>query len=169
VPIYALGDQVPDIHPDAYISPEAVIIGSVILGSQASVWPCAVLRGDDASITIGARTSVQDGTVIHTVPYRPTTIGADCAIGHNVHIEGAIVEDHALIGSGSVLLRATVRSGGVVAAGAVVTNGMDVPAGMMAAGIPAVLRPVKDPRLALNVNAYIARGKRFREELRRID
>ncbi|MDL4777004.1 MULTISPECIES: gamma carbonic anhydrase family protein [Thermomonosporaceae] len=67
--VYALGDQVPDLHPSAYVHPQATVIGSVVLGAGASVWPGAVLRGDYGTITVGARTSVQDGTVVHTRRY----------------------------------------------------------------------------------------------------
>jgi carbonic anhydrase/acetyltransferase-like protein (isoleucine patch superfamily) len=75
VPIYALGSQTPSIDSTAYVHPDAVIIGSVFIGPQSSVWPTAVLRGDDGEIRIGARTSIQDGTVVHTTPQWPTTVG----------------------------------------------------------------------------------------------
>src|SRR5271154_2494211 len=91
--LYALGDDRPRIHPEAYIHPEAVLIGEVRLGSQARVWPGVVIRGDNGPIVIGARTSIQDGTVIHTQPQNPTQIGADCVIGHLVHLEGCLLED----------------------------------------------------------------------------
>ena len=73
--IYALGDQVPKIHETAYVHPEAVIIGSVEIGPESTIWPGAVLRGDDGYIKIGARTSIQDNTVIHTTPNDPTIVG----------------------------------------------------------------------------------------------
>src|SRR5690606_5175753 len=103
VPIYALGDQVPDIHPDAYVHPDAVVIGSVVIGADSSVWPTAVLRGDDGFIRVGERTSIQDGSIVHTTWNHPTTIGDECTIGHNVHLEGCTIEDKALIGSGSIV------------------------------------------------------------------
>ena len=82
MPIYALGEQEPDIHPDAYVHPDAVLIGSVVLGADSSVWPGTVIRADDAPIVIGDRTSVQDGTVVHTTYMHHTTIGSDVVIGH---------------------------------------------------------------------------------------
>src|SRR5262245_55270767 len=89
MPIYALGDLEPDIHPDAFIHPDAVIIGRVTIGERSSVWPAAVLRGDiEGGIRIGARTSIQDGAVIHTTYEQATTVGDDCTIGHLVHLEG---------------------------------------------------------------------------------
>src|SRR6478672_3638363 len=127
MPLYALGDQVPDIDPTAYVHPDAVVIGSVTIGPESSVWPSAVLRGDHGEIRIGARTSVQDGTVMHCTPTFPTVVGDDCVLAH---LERCTVENFALVGSGSVVLHgALVRTGAVVGAGAVVPGGMEVPAG----------------------------------------
>ena len=75
MPIYALGDQVPRIHPTAYVHPDAVVIGSVTIGARSSVWPTAVLRGDDGEIVLGEETSVQDGSILHTTPTWPTVLG----------------------------------------------------------------------------------------------
>lgn len=172
MPIYALGDQEPTIAGDAYIHPQAVVIGSVTIGSEASVWPNAVLRGDDGSVTIGARTSIQDGSVIHTTAEYPTTVGVGCVIGHLVHLEGCTIEDGALVGSNSVVLhQAVVGAGALVAASAVVLGGTIVPAGAMAMGVPAVIRPDRaDPvEIASNAQDYVDRGRRFAAELRRLD
>src|SRR5919206_1216688 len=141
MPLYALGEQVPQIDPDAFVHPEATIIGNVDVGAQATVWPQTVLRGDQSRIVIGARTSVQDGAVIHCTRELETIVGSDCVIGHLAHLEGCIVEDGALVGTGSIVLhRAIVRSGALVGAGALVPGGMEVPAGAMALGVPAKLR-----------------------------
>ena len=78
MPIYALGDKAPVIHPDAFVHPDAVVIGDVTIGANSSVWPGAVLRGDDGYITVGERTSIQDGTVVHTTPFTPTVVGDGC-------------------------------------------------------------------------------------------
>ena len=172
MPVYALGDQVPEIDPSAYIAPEAVVIGSVRIGAEASVWPGAVLRGDDGEIVIGARTSVQDGAIIHTTPFSPTTVGAGCVIGHLAHLEGCTIHDGALVGSGAVVLhRAVVESVALVGAGAVVTNEMVVPSGAMALGVPAKLREgVVTPELIqMGAQSYVDRAKRYRTELRRLD
>jgi acyl-[acyl carrier protein]--UDP-N-acetylglucosamine O-acyltransferase len=85
VPVYALGDRVPEIDPSAFVHPDAVVIGKVHIGSQASIWPGAVPRGDYGEIFVGARTSVQDGTVVHATPDLPTRIGEGCVIGHIAH------------------------------------------------------------------------------------
>jgi len=166
--VYALGNQVPDIHPTAYVHPGATVIGSVTLGEGATVWPGAVLRGDYGAITVGARTSVQDGTVVHTTEEWPTVIGADCVIGHNVHLEGCVVEDRCLIGSGSVVLnRVRVGTRAVVGAGAVVTEGAAVPSGHTALGVPAKPRPggIDEEWHAEAVAMYVANGRRYAAEL----
>ena len=79
--IYALGDVEPEIHPDAFVHPEATVIGNVAIGAESTIWPQAVLRGDYGRITVGARTSIQDGAVIHCTGELDTTIGDDCVIG----------------------------------------------------------------------------------------
>lgn len=170
--IYALGDLVPVIDADAFVHPAAVIIGHVRLGPDATVWPGAVLRGDYGEIVVGARTSVQDGTVVHAGTGFPTRIGDDCVIGHLVHLEGCTLEDGCLVGSGAVVLHdAVVGAGATVGAGAVVPNRMTVPPGALALGVPAVIRP--DASYLGGIRAgtaqYVRNGRRYREELRRLD
>jgi carbonic anhydrase/acetyltransferase-like protein (isoleucine patch superfamily) len=172
MPIYALGDRAPDIADDAFVHPDAVVIGAVTIGSEATVWPGAVLRGDYGSISVGARTSVQDGTVVHATPDLPTMIGAGCVVGHLAHLEGCTIEDHSLVGSGSVVLhRARVCSHAIVGANAVVPNGMEVPSFAMALGVPATVRlgAVAEGHVALAVASYVANGHRYRNDLRRVD
>ncbi len=169
---YALGDQTPSIHASAYVHPDAVVIGSVTIGENSSVWPGAVLRGDYGRITVGARTSIQDGTVIHATHDLATTIGDDCVVGHNAHLEGCVVEDKALIGSGSVVLhRAIVRSGGLVGAGAVVPNDTEVPSAAMALGVPAKIRldAVPPGVIQIAVDLYVENAARYKTDLRRLD
>ncbi len=172
MPLYALGDVEPDIHPDAYVHPDAVVIGNVTIGAEASVWPTAVLRGDDGSIVVGARSSVQDGSIIHCTAGQATIIGDEVTVGHNVHIEGATIGARALISSGSVVLNgATVGEGAVVAAGAVVSPNATIPPRTMALGIPARVREgheVPADATSYAVTSYVERGKRFRSELRRL-
>lgn len=168
--VYALGDHEPRIDPTAYVHPDAVVIGRVVLGPESTVWPGAVLRGDDGDIVVGARTSIQDGTVLHTTPVYPTTVGDECVIGHIVHLEGCTIEDRALVGNGSVVLhRAIVRTGALVGSNAVVPNGMEVPSGTMALGVPAKIREVDPGSFAEAVESYVRRGYVYRESLRRID
>ncbi len=170
--VYALGGLVPDIDPDAWVHPDATVIGDVRLEAGASVWPGAVLRGDYGRITVGARTSVQDGTVVHATSEKPTTIGSDCVVGHLAHLEGCTVEDRCLVGSGSVVLHdVVVRSGALVGAGALVSNGTEVPARAMALGIPAKMRLDAVPNGAFEaaVQMYVDNAQRYRKELRRVD
>jgi carbonic anhydrase/acetyltransferase-like protein (isoleucine patch superfamily) len=172
VPIYALGDKVPDIHPDAYIHPEAVIIGAVTIGAESTVWPGAVLRGDDGYISIGARTSIQDGAIIHTTAFFPTTVGDDCVIGHLVHLEGCTIENGALIGSASVVLHeAVVQSGALVAANSTVLNKGFVPAGALAVGTPVTIKEGRADvaQIKLSAQVYVHKGHLYREKMRRID
>ncbi len=171
VSIYALDDDEPDIDELAYIAPEAVIIGRVTIGPQASVWPCAVLRGDHGAITVGARTSIQDGTVVHCTAQWPTVIGEDCVVGHNAHLEGCVIEPGCLIGSGSVTLnRVVVGAGSIVAAGTVVPEGFVVPPGSLVAGVPAQIKRTGVDTIWTEraVKTYIESGRHHREGLRRI-
>ena len=171
VPIYAINERVATIADGAFVHPDAVVIGSVTLGAGATVWPTAVLRGDYGEITIGARTSVQDGTVIHATEELPTRVGAECVIGHLAHLEGCIVEDGSLIGSGATVLHlAVVRSGGLVGAGALVPPRMEVPSGQQAVGVPAKLREGADSSYAIAeaVRRYVDNGARYVKSLRRI-
>jgi len=171
VPLYALGDRVPDVSPDAWISPEATLIGDVRIGAGSTVWPGAVLRGDYGAVVVGERTSVQDGTVVHATAEHATTIGSDCVVGHLAHLEGCTVEDGCLVGSGSVVLHAAVvRSGALVGAGAVVGNRVEVPARALALGVPARLRldAVPEGAFADAVAMYVENGRRYRRDLRRV-
>jgi carbonic anhydrase/acetyltransferase-like protein (isoleucine patch superfamily) len=173
VPVYALDDLVPAIDRDAYVHPDAVVIGAVELAAGASVWPGAVLRGDHGLIRIGERTSVQDGTIVHTTQDWPTLVGADCVIGHRAHLEGCVVEDGCLIGSGSLVLnRATVGAGAVVAAAALVRQDTVVPPGALAVGVPATIREGEGLRqrewIARAVKSYVALASQHRAGTRRI-
>jgi carbonic anhydrase/acetyltransferase-like protein (isoleucine patch superfamily) len=172
VPVYEIDGVAPHIDPEAYVHPDAVVIGDVTIGPESSVWPHAVLRGDYGTITIGASTSVQDGTVVHAGPGFPTIIGDGCVIGHIVHLEGCLLEDGSLVGSGSVVLHhAVISRGATVGANAVVPNNMVVPEGALALGVPAkVFEGRSDvPMIKLSAAQYVMNAKRYREGLRRVD
>ncbi len=171
MPVYEIDGVAPRIDPEAYVHPDAVVIGDVTIGPESSVWPHAVLRGDYGTITIGAATSVQDGTVVHAGPGFPTVIGDGCVIGHIVHLEGCLLEDESLVGSGSVVLHhAVVSHGATVGANAVVPNNMVVPEGALAIGVPAkVFEDRSDvPMIRLSAAQYVMNAKRYREGLRRL-
>ncbi len=171
--IYALGDLVPQIDPTAFVHPDATVIGDVVIGPDSTIWPQAVLRGDYGRITVGARTSIQDGSVIHATLINPTSIGDDCVIGHLVHMECCTIENGALVGSGSIVLhRAIVREEALVGAAALVPNDMEVPSRAMALGIPAKIKlDAVEPRAMIQLGAhqYVENGARYREGLRRLD
>ncbi len=171
MPIYALGDAEPEIHKTAYIHPDAVLIGNVKIGAESSVWPHAVLRGDDEFIIVGEQTSIQDGTVIHVTGETPTTVGSRCTVGHLVHLEGCVINDGALVGSSAVVLhRAVIGAAALVAAGAVVLADSVVPARSLAAGVPAKIREsrVDDAELLAGALGYVRRSRRYMAELRRL-
>lgn len=172
MPIYALEDDwEPEIHPEAFVHPEAVLIGRVILGAHSSVWPGTIIRADDNTIRIGARTSVQDGAVLHCTHDFPTTVGDNCTIGHNAHLEGCTLEDGSLAGSGSVILHGTIVStGALVGANALVPGGKVIPPNAMALGVPAKIREDANSLELnmLNADNYVERAARYRASMRRI-
>ncbi|CAO3356311.1 gamma carbonic anhydrase family protein [Azospirillum palustre] len=150
----------PRIAADAYIAPGAVVIGDVTIGAEASVWYGCVLRGDDHSITVGPRTNIQDGTIIHVMLNEyPTFIGADIVIGHGVRMHGCTLADGCLVGIGAIVLDgAVMESGAMLAAGAVLTPRKRIPARQLWAGSPAKhLRDVTDAEvefIAFDVRHY---------------
>ncbi len=151
----------------AWIHPSAVVVGRVVLGAGVSVWPLAVIRGDTEQITLGARSNVQDGAVLHADPGFPTVLGEDCVIGHRAVVHGATLEDGVMVGMGAILLNGVhVGTGSVIGAGAVVTEGLQIPPGSLVVGIPAkVVRAVSaDQQAAIRHNAarYVALSSRHR-------
>lgn len=170
--LYALGDRVPRIHERAFVHPDAVIIGAVTVGEDSSIWPGAVLRGDDGEVVVGARTSIQDNCVLHTTPETPTVVGDDCVIGHLVHLEACTVMDGAQVSSGAIVLhRVVVGTGAIVAANAVVLNDTEIPPGALAVGTPAVIKEgrARSEDIARGAAIYVLKAERFRREMRRLD
>ncbi len=171
--IYQLGDLVPNIHEDAYISPEATIIGNVTIGAFSSVWPGVVIRGDNDAITIGAGTSIQEGTVLHIDAGCPLKIGNNVTVGHQVMLHGCTIEDGALIGIQAVVLNnAVIGKNCLVGAGAVVTEGKEFPAGSLIIGAPAKvareLTPENVTRLQSSAEHYIERASSYKKNLKKI-
>jgi carbonic anhydrase/acetyltransferase-like protein (isoleucine patch superfamily) len=161
----------PQIAPTAYIDPQAVVIGDVVIGEQTSVWPGAVIRGDVDSIRIGARCSIQDGTVIHvqTDEYE-THVGDEVTVGHNVILHGCTVGSRCLIGMGSIILNgAKIGEGSIIAAGALIPERMEVPPGSVVMGAPGkVKRQVTaEDREAMRrgVEGYVQLQKVYKGEI----
>lgn len=128
----------PTIGEDVFLAPTAVLVGDVRVAARASIWFGAVLRGDSSWIEIGTESSVQDNAVIHCAEELPTLVGARVTVGHGALLEGCVVEDGALIGMGAIVLQhARVGTGALVAAGSVVSERAEVPGGVLAAGVPA--------------------------------
>ena len=147
------------------------IIGRVRLGERASVWPGAVLRGDDDTIEIGDETNIQDGAVLHVDPGLPMKIGRGVTIGHQAMLHGCTIGDGALIGIGAVIYnKAVIGRDCIVGIGAIVTEGKSFPDRSLIVGAPArLVRELSDADiegLKRNVDAYVVRGKTYREQLK---
>jgi carbonic anhydrase/acetyltransferase-like protein (isoleucine patch superfamily) len=171
--IYRLGEDSPRIPQSAYVAPEATVIGKVTLGERASVWPGAVIRGDDDTITVGANTNIQDCAVLHVDPGCPMAIGADVTVGHQATLHGCTIGDGTLIGLQAIVYnRAVIGRDCLIAAGAVITEGKVFPDRSLIIGAPAkVHRQVTDADLAamrVNVDAYVQRGAAYKTQLTRI-
>jgi carbonic anhydrase/acetyltransferase-like protein (isoleucine patch superfamily) len=145
------------IDPTCFIHPRAFVCGDVTLGARVSVWPTAVIRGDTASISIGADSNVQDGTVVHVDHGVPTIIGERVAIGHRAILHGCTVEDDCLIAMGAILLNGvTVGTGSIVGAGALCTEGMRIPPNSLVVGVPARVVKQTTPEMRARIQATVA-------------
>ncbi|MFT5152466.1 MAG: carbonic anhydrase/acetyltransferase-like protein (isoleucine patch superfamily), partial [Planctomycetota bacterium] len=134
------------VEGGAFVASTAVVTGEVNLGADVGIWFASVIRGDDAALTIGARTNIQDGTIMHADHGIPNTIGAGCTIGHRVILHGASVADGCLIGMGAILLAGSqIGAGSIIGAGAVVKENAVIPPRSLVVGLPGrVVRSVRD-------------------------
>jgi carbonic anhydrase/acetyltransferase-like protein (isoleucine patch superfamily) len=170
---FELGGKRPAVHPNAYVAPTAVLIGDVEIEAGASVWFGAVLRGDESKISIGAGANVQDNVVIHCATNLPTVIEANVTIGHSAQLEGCVVERGALVGMGATMLqRSRLGAGSMLAAGAVLAEGEQIPAGHLAAGVPAKVKKPLDGSsenwVGSSADHYRRRAIRYRAELKAV-
>jgi carbonic anhydrase/acetyltransferase-like protein (isoleucine patch superfamily) len=141
MPEFELEGKRPHVHPEAFVAPTALLIGDVEVGPGASVWFGVVVRGDVASVIVGAGSNLQDNVIVHCAQGLPTVIGEGVTIGHGACVEGCVIEDGAVVGTGAVMLqRSRLGARAMLAAGSVLTEGGEVPAGHLAAGVPAVVR-----------------------------
>lgn len=166
----------PKVHDTAFIAPGCQIIGDVEIGAEASIWFNCVLRGDVNSIRIGARTNIQDGTIIHcdgdydgTGGY-PTHIGADALVGHLCMLHGCTIEDGGYVGLGATVMNGCIiESGGMLAAGALLTPGKRLPAGQLWTGRPArYQRDLSEAETESNrvgIKHYVTNGQNYRKAL----
>jgi carbonic anhydrase/acetyltransferase-like protein (isoleucine patch superfamily) len=153
MPLFPFAGRMPDLAPSAWVAPTAAVIGDVTLGEGASIWYNSVLRGDVMPIRVGARSNIQDGTVVHvTRKLAATTIGEDVLVGHLCMIHGCELQDHAFVGLGAIVMDGCVVEGdGMVAAGALLTPGKVVRARELWAGRPArFVRALSDEEVARN-------------------
>ena len=178
--LISFGGNSPRVDPTAFVAPGARLIGNVEIGAEASIWYNCVLRGDVNRISIGARTNIQDGTVIHVDSPKeggpeeglPTIIGADVLIGHLAMVHGCILHDRAFVGLGSIVMDGCVIEGeAMLAAGAMLTPGKRIPSGQLWAGRPArYVRDLTPQEIAGHregVANYVELGKLHAGELRR--
>jgi len=173
MPLYAYRGKRPQVASDAFIAPNAILIGDVVVRSGASVWFGTVLRGDMDRIEIGERSNVQDNSTVHTDTNEPTLIGPDVTIGHMALVHSAIVEANVLIGQAAVLVgRNHIGTGTVIGAGAVLPEGFDAPARSLVLGVPArVVREVRDEDARWTVGAaahYTDLSAWYRENLKEV-
>ncbi len=167
-----LGDRKPVLEGDShFVADSADVIGDVRLGNMSSVWFQAVLRGDNDTITIGERSNVQDGAVLHVDPGFPLTVGDGVTIGHKVMLHGCTIGDNSLIGINSVILNgARIGKNCVVGAQSLITENKEFPDNSLILGSPArVARPLSDDEVAMigmSAAAYVRNAERYRENLR---
>jgi carbonic anhydrase/acetyltransferase-like protein (isoleucine patch superfamily) len=175
MPIYALEDRVPTL-PEAgrfWVAPDAHVIGRVVLGDEVGVWFGAVLRGDNESIEIGARSNVQEGVMMHTDPGFPLRVGSGVTVGHHAILHGCTIGDDTLIGMGATVLNgARIGRNCLVGANALVTEGRNFPDNSLIVGAPAkVVREVDAKILEIiriSAEFYVNNWRRFASGLRRI-
>jgi len=158
--IRSFSGRSPRIHPKAFVHDSAEVIGKVFLGESASVFPGCVLRGDIDEIRIGARSNIQDLTVIHTRNGKPTIVGRGVTVGHRAILHGCRLGDHVLVGMGAIIMEATVGARTLIGAGAVILAGAKIPSGVLVLGSPGKvvrkLRPEELRMLGESERMYVA-------------
>lgn len=172
--IYQLGDNAPQIHASAYIADEACVIGKVVVKEKASIWPGAVLRGDNETITLGAHSNIQEGAVLHTDPGYELNVSDRVTIGHQAMLHGCTIGEGSLIGIQAIILNgAVIGKDSLVGAGALVTENKTFPDRSLIIGSPAkAVRTLSDEdiaRMHANTDNYAERGAYYKTALIKID
>jgi carbonic anhydrase/acetyltransferase-like protein (isoleucine patch superfamily) len=154
----------PRVHPSSFIDDSAQVIGDVEIGEESSVWMCAVIRGDVHGVTIGRRSNIQDGTVVHAMTgTHPTSIGDNVTIGHGAIIHGCTIEDQCLVGMGAILLNGShVGVGSIVAAGTLLMEGQKVPPRSLVMGSPGKVRRLLTQAEVADIQMYADRYVGYR-------
>ena len=173
MPLYRLGTKSPQLAADTWVAENATLIGDIHLAEHASVWWNAVLRGDNDPITIGARTNIQDGSVLHTDAGVPLNVGADVTVGHLVMLHGCTIGDSSLIGIKSVILnRAVIGRHCIIGANSLIPEGKVIPDRSLVMGSPGkVVRQLTDEEvgfLAQSAAHYVENARRYRDGLVRL-
>ena len=173
MPIYSLDGVRPDIADNAYVAPSAQIIGNVKMADHSSVWFGAVIRGDNDLIEIGARTNIQDNSVLHTDPGIPLIIGDGVIVGHRVMLHGCKIGENTLIGIGATILNgAVIGKNCIIGAHSLITEGKVIPDGSMVVGSPGrIIKSLTEQHfqmLRINSEVYVANAKRFNQNLKKI-
>jgi gamma-carbonic anhydrase len=155
----------PQIAATAYVDPQAVVIGDVVIGEHSSVWPCAVLRGDVNFMRIGSRTNIQDGSVLHVMrDTNPLILGDNVTVGHAVVLHGCTIESRCLIGMGSIILNgAKIGAGSIIAAGTLVPERTIVAPGSLFMGQPGKLRRALTAEDLESIDRYAQRYVEYKE------
>ncbi len=171
--VYQLGEWQPDVAESAWVAESAQVIGRVTLEEDVSIWFNAVLRGDSENLHIGRGSNIQDGSVLHADHGFPLVLGEGVTVGHQVMLHGCTVGDHSLIGIGAVVLNgARIGKRCLVGAGSLVTEGKEFPEGSLIMGSPAkavrMLTPEQIAGLEASATHYIANGRRYAAELKKI-
>ena len=163
--IRSYGGHMPQIPASAYIDPAGVVIGDVTIGERSSVWPCAVIRGDVHWIRIGARTNIQDGSVLHVMrDDHPLSLGDNVTVGHGVVLHGCTIESRCLIGMGAIIMNgAKIGAGSIVAAGTLVPEGTVIAPGSLFMGHPGKFRRALTPEDQAAIDEYAARYVVYKE------
>jgi len=171
MPIYTLGDRQPVLGQEAWVAPNATVIGDVRLGDHASIWWNAVARGDNDTISIGAGSNIQDGSVLHADAGVPLSIGANVTVGHLVMLHGCSIGEESLIGIKSVILnRAVIGRHCIIGANSLIPEGKVIPERSLVMGSPGkVVRQLTDEevaRLLLAAQGYVDNARRYRAQLK---
>jgi carbonic anhydrase/acetyltransferase-like protein (isoleucine patch superfamily) len=169
--VYSLGERKVILDGECFVADNATVVGSVVIHDQASLWFNVVARGDNDVITIGERSNIQDGSVLHADPGIPLTIGKNVSVGHKAMLHGCTIGDGSLVGIDAVVMNhVVVGRGSLIGAGALIPEGKVIPDGVLVLGSPGKvvreLKPEEREGLLKIAESYVRRSKLFREQMK---